>query len=89
MLAVRGAAASVLSRRIDPDQEYTLSQIARRVGVSLPTVHAEVGRLAGAGIIVERRLGQARLVQANPHHVLKTLADRTARVDLRPDCRPP
>ncbi len=55
---------------LHPDQEYTLSQIARRVGVSLPTVHAEVGRLVVAGIIVDRRLGQARLVQANPHHVL-------------------
>lgn len=52
------------------DEEFTLSDIARRVGVSLPTVHAEVGRLVASGLLRERRLGQARLVRANPDHVL-------------------
>lgn len=32
--------------------------------------HAEVGRLQSAGLLRERRLGQARLVRANPEHVL-------------------
>lgn len=53
-----------------PDEEFSLSEIARRVGVSLPTVHSEVGRLVAAGLLVERRLGQARLVRANAEHVL-------------------
>jgi DNA-binding transcriptional ArsR family regulator len=55
---------------LHPDQEYSLSEIARRVGVSLPTVHAEVGRLVQAGLLSERRLGQARLVRARGEHVL-------------------
>jgi AraC-like DNA-binding protein len=55
---------------LHPDQEYSLSEIARRVGVSLPTVHAEVGRLVSAGLLSERRLGQARLVHARADHVL-------------------
>ena len=53
-----------------PGEEFSLSEIARRVGVSLPTVHSEVGRLVAAGLLVERRLGQARLVRANAEHVL-------------------
>jgi DNA-binding transcriptional ArsR family regulator len=53
-----------------PDEEFSLSEIARRVGVSLPTVHAEIGRLVASGLILERRLGQARLVRANPEHIL-------------------
>ncbi len=55
---------------LNPGQEFSLSEVARRVGVSLPTVHGEVGRLAAAGLLAERRLGQARLVRANPDHVL-------------------
>ena len=55
---------------LHPEQEYSLSDIARRVGTSLPTVHAEVGRLVAAGLLTERRLGQARLVQASTDHVL-------------------
>lgn len=33
-------------------------------------MHAEVGRLQSAGLLLERRLGQARLVRANLDHVL-------------------
>jgi predicted nucleotidyltransferase len=38
--------------------------------VSLPTVHAEVGRLVAAGLLTQRRLGQARLVRAEVDHLL-------------------
>src|SRR5689334_25018340 len=55
---------------LQPDNEYTLTQIARRVGVSLPTVHAEVARLMAAEMLLERRVGQARLVRARTEHVL-------------------
>jgi AraC-like DNA-binding protein len=55
---------------VHPDQEYSLSEIARRVGMSLPTVHAETGRLMSAGLLSERRLGQARLVRAHGEHIL-------------------
>ncbi len=55
---------------LHPDEEYSLSEIARRVGFSVPAVHAEVGRLTVSGLLTERRLGQARLVHANLGHVL-------------------
>jgi hypothetical protein len=55
---------------LHPDKEYTLTEIARRVGVSLPTVHAEVARLIVADMLLERRVGQARLVRAQTEHVL-------------------
>jgi hypothetical protein len=55
---------------LQPDNEHTLTQIARRVGVSLPTVHAEVARLIATEMLVERRVGQARLVRARIEHVL-------------------
>jgi hypothetical protein len=55
---------------LQPDNEYTLTQIAHRVGVSLPTVHAEVARLIAAEMLLERRVGRARLVRAQTEHVL-------------------
>jgi hypothetical protein len=55
---------------LQPDREYSLTQIAHRVGVSLSTVHAEVARLIAAGLLLERRVGQARLVRAQADHVL-------------------
>jgi DNA-binding transcriptional ArsR family regulator len=55
---------------LHPDVEFRLTQVARRVGVSLPTVHAEVGRLVVAGLVTDRRVGQARLVRAATGQVL-------------------
>jgi DNA-binding transcriptional ArsR family regulator len=55
---------------LHPEAEYTLTEIARRIGVSLPTVHAEVTRLVVAGLVTDRRVGQARLVRAATGHVL-------------------
>jgi DNA-binding transcriptional ArsR family regulator len=55
---------------LHPEAEYTLTEIARRIGVSLPTVHAEVARLAAAGLVTDRRVGQARLVRAATGHAL-------------------
>lgn len=52
------------------EQEYSLSEVARRVGASLSMVHAEVGRLVAAGLVAQRRLGRARLVRADVDHVL-------------------
>jgi DNA-binding transcriptional ArsR family regulator len=55
---------------LHPESEYTLTEIARRIGVSLPTVHAEVTRLVAGGLVTDRRVGQARLVRAVTGHVL-------------------
>ncbi|MEI4273708.1 ArsR family transcriptional regulator [Klenkia sp. LSe6-5] len=46
------------------DTEFTLSQLAQRVGASPRAVHAEVDRLVSAGLLVDRRLGRNRLLSA-------------------------
>ncbi|MGL4174947.1 MAG: MarR family transcriptional regulator [Dermatophilaceae bacterium] len=50
---------------LHPDQEYSLAEIGRAVGVSGPTVMREVGRLAEAGLVREVRRGNQRLVRAD------------------------
>jgi AraC-like DNA-binding protein len=55
---------------LHPEQEYSLSDIARRLGASLSTVHTEITRLGTAGWVKQRRVGQARLVQADTDQVL-------------------
>jgi DNA-binding transcriptional ArsR family regulator len=49
-----------------PDQELTLTDLARRLGVSLSTVHGEVRRLTDAGLLARRELGRNVLVRADP-----------------------
>jgi len=48
--------------------ESSLSELARRVGVSVPTVHREAQRLVESGLVVERSLGRNRLLAANLAH---------------------
>jgi hypothetical protein len=55
---------------LHPEQEYSLSEVARQIGAGLATVHTEVGRLAAGGLVMQRRVGQARLVRADVDHVL-------------------
>jgi DNA-binding transcriptional ArsR family regulator len=51
---------------LHPDREYTLTQLASRVGASLPTISADVSRLSDAGVLDTRAVGRARLVRVNP-----------------------
>ena len=51
---------------LHPDAEYTLSEVAGKLGLPLTTVQREVNRLSGSGLIRERRIGRSRLVSANP-----------------------
>jgi len=51
---------------INPDTENSLSDLARRLGVHHATVNREVDRLESAGLLRSRRVGNLRLVQANP-----------------------
>ncbi|MFT3887719.1 MAG: winged helix-turn-helix domain-containing protein [Arachnia sp.] len=53
-----------------PDEENSLTDLARRLGAGLTTVHTEVERLATAGLVIDRRVGRARLVRANVAHPL-------------------
>lgn len=48
-----------------PGEEYTLSELARRLGVSAGALHAEVERLVAAGLLIDRTEGRNRLLQAN------------------------
>ncbi|MGL5850475.1 MAG: MarR family transcriptional regulator [Phycicoccus sp.] len=53
---------------LHPSQEYTLSDLARRLGVPLTTLQREAGRLVEAGLLRDRTIGRARLLQANTEH---------------------
>jgi DNA-binding transcriptional ArsR family regulator len=46
--------------------ELNLNELADRAGLAYGTVHREVRRLLDAGLLSERRVGQARLVRPNP-----------------------
>jgi DNA-binding transcriptional ArsR family regulator len=50
---------------LHPDVESSLADLARRHGVSQATVSREADRLAASGLILERRLGNVRLLRAN------------------------
>ena len=53
---------------LHPDQEYSVSDLAERLGVPLSTLHREVVRLDEAGLIASRTLGRNRLVRADTSH---------------------
>ncbi len=46
--------------------ELNLNEIAHGAGLAYGTVHREVRRLLDAGLLSERRVGQARFVRPNP-----------------------
>jgi predicted nucleotidyltransferase len=50
---------------LHPDEESTLTDLARRLDMAVSTAHLEVGRLVDAGILAERSVGRSRLVRAN------------------------
>lgn len=53
-----------------PDEELSVTALARRAGLSVTLAHKEVGRLVDATVLVDRRDGNNRLVRANPEHPL-------------------
>jgi DNA-binding transcriptional ArsR family regulator len=50
---------------LHPDEEYTITDLARRLSVPQSTVSGEVRRLADAGILAVRPAGRSRLVRAD------------------------
>jgi DNA-binding transcriptional ArsR family regulator len=50
---------------LHPEVEYTLSEVAAKLGLPLTTVQREVTRLSDAELIRDRRVGRSRLVSAN------------------------
>ncbi len=53
---------------LHPDQEFSVSDLAARLGVPLSTLHREVVRLDEADLISSRTLGRNRLLRANTDH---------------------
>jgi DNA-binding transcriptional ArsR family regulator len=51
---------------LHPESEYSLTDVAGKLGLPLTTVQREVTRMSSAGLIRERRVGRARLVSADP-----------------------
>jgi DNA-binding transcriptional ArsR family regulator len=55
---------------LHPDAEYSLTELARLLGVSVKTVHHEADRLTEAGLVASRRVGNVRLLAADTGHRL-------------------
>lgn len=55
---------------LHPGREYSLTELARRLRVSVKTVHHEVDRLHEAGYVTSRRVGNLRLIAADTTHRL-------------------
>jgi DNA-binding transcriptional ArsR family regulator len=53
-----------------PEREFTLTELATELDVSLPTVAREVDRMLEAGLVVQERVGRARRVSANRESAL-------------------
>jgi hypothetical protein len=49
---------------LHPDQEYSLTEAATLIGVSVKTVHTEASRLVAAGFVRDSRRGNARMLRA-------------------------
>jgi DNA-binding transcriptional ArsR family regulator len=49
---------------LHPEQEFSLTDLARRLGVSRPTVMREADRFLAAGLVSDRRQGNLRFIRA-------------------------
>lgn len=58
---------------LNPDTELTITEVSRRAGVLPAVAHREVTRLIDAGVLLDRRQGNNRLVHANTRHPLWSL----------------
>lgn len=50
---------------LSDEAEFSLTELAHRLGAALSTVHREAGRLEAAGVLTSRRVGNVRFVRAN------------------------
>lgn len=50
---------------LNPDREYSLTELAHNFGAPLSTVHGEIKRLTGSGLLRRRSIGRSALVKAN------------------------
>jgi predicted nucleotidyltransferase len=49
---------------LNPDREWTLTELASRVGAAVSSVQREIVRAEQAGVMTSRRVGRTRLVKA-------------------------
>ena len=49
---------------LNPDREWTLTELASRVGAAVSSVQREIVRAERAGVMASRRVGRTRLVKA-------------------------
>ncbi len=47
------------------NQDFTLSDLARRLGVPASTLHLETRRMVDAGLLTSRQVGRSRLLRSN------------------------
>ena len=61
---------------LNPEDEYTLTELAERFNAPASTVHGEVKRLTDAGLIRRRELGRSAIVRADTsNRLMKPLAE--------------
>jgi DNA-binding transcriptional ArsR family regulator len=64
---------------LHPGSEYSLTDLARLLGVSVKTVHHEADRLTEGGLVRSRRVGNVRLLSADTgHRLTRPLTDLLA-----------
>lgn len=63
---------------LHPDTEYSLTEVAKYLGVSITAVHHEVERLVAAGLVDERRYGNMRLIRAAEGRLARPLTELLA-----------
>ena len=75
ILRSRGQAEILCAILTNPNREWTLGQLTKVSGQSLPTVQREVERAEAAALVESRRLGRQRLVKAGPSPIAIMLAN--------------
>lgn len=64
---------------LSPEAEFSVTELARRAGVSVKAAAHEVARLVDAGLLADRRAGNLRLVRRGPETpVTRPLTDLLA-----------
>ena len=55
---------------MNPEEFFSISDLAEFAGVSLPTAMREVDRLLDSQLVIQKTVGKARLIQPNRKHLL-------------------
>ncbi len=53
---------------LHPEESFSLTDLARKTGASVPTIHREAERLVVASLVNETPVGRNRMLSANVHH---------------------